>query len=933
MFSELFKFARSSILGVFVLILALSFWGCASRSSSGKGSRPDKNIQLKHINGISVSDENGSETVNIKGDGLLTYTSIKQPFPLSVILYFPETDIDVTETENEPDSELINSIKVSQLAEKDHTSRVEILLKKDVLYEVRRDESGLNVIFNDFEETAESEVLAETETTVPEEEVKMAQTDLVDMEPKTEPAEADPEFAMEADELPPLRDASILESVFASKFSDNIKINLKANGLIKDYKVFTLKNPARIVFDVFNIKTSYRKEQVIQVGEEFVEKVRYCTHPDSLRIVIDTKDNYLKQFEAVTTANGLAIQVGNVQTGPTGSLVAAGAVATPAMDVETAPEGEISEVRAKPSWINRIEFSSEEKGKSSVLIGTTHPIDFEVTKADEKQVQLTLVNAKLPKYRQRPLITTRFESAVDRIIPVASPSVSGNSIVIFELREAVPYFVEQEGNLLHVRFEASTVAPKPIEETNLPSWKTVLNETVAEMETAGVAPPPVEPGAEVMTESLDMAGDVPVEQAGEEGPDAEVEKKKEFTGKKIALDFYKTDIQNVFRILRDVSGKNFAIDKDVSGTVTITLDKPVPWDQVLDLILKMNQLGQVYEGDIVRIATLATLKEEESLRQEAMEAKQKSNEQEKALESLVTEYIPINYSNAEKDIKSHLEMILTKERGSISVDARTNQIIMVDVPEKIELARNIVKKLDKVTPQVIIEARIVEANTSFARELGTEWGMKSEDVYNSDLKGDYNANIAMNNPIESTLSNIGFSFEKIGGTPFVLDAKLSAMESQGEGKIVSSPKIVTLDNNKATIKQGIEYPYAVIDDGDVSIEFKAIDLLLEVTPHVTSDNRIAINIKITKNDIFQETSPPALTTKEVETELLINDGDTIVIGGIIKTTKRDLDEGWPILSKLPGVGWLFKVSKRNDDKEELLIFLTPTIVQLEQPHI
>jgi hypothetical protein len=116
-------------------------------------------------------------------------------------------------------------------------------------------------------------------------------------------------------------------------------------------------------------------------------------------------------------------------------------------------------------------------------------------------------------------------------------------------------------------------------------------------------------------------------------------------------------------------------------------------------------------------------------------------------------------------------------------------------------------------------------------------------------------------------------------------------------------------------------------------EFKAIDLLLEVTPHVTSDSRISINIKITKNDIYEETSPPALTTKEVETELLINDGDTIVIGGIIKTTKRDLDSGWPILSKLPGIGWLFKMSKSNDEKEELLIFLTPTIVQLEQPHI
>jgi type IV pilus assembly protein PilQ len=198
----------------------------------------------------------------------------------------------------------------------------------------------------------------------------------------------------------------------------------------------------------------------------------------------------------------------------------------------------------------------------------------------------------------------------------------------------------------------------------------------------------------------------------------------------------------------------------------------------------------------------------------------------------------------------------------------------------------------------------------------------------ANLAGD----MVMNFPAQGASSSLGFVFDKIGGTPFLLNARLNALETNGEGKIISSPKIVTLDNKKARIKQGIEWPYLERDDsGGSSVSYKDIDLLLEVTPHVTPDNRVSMEILITKNDIdsiFQ--GVPSLSTNEAVTELLVNDGDTIVIGGIMKSRRTYGVQGFPWLSKIPVLGWFFRTEKEERDANELLIFITPRIVQLEQ---
>jgi type IV pilus assembly protein PilQ len=573
---------------------------------------------------------------------------------------------------------------------------------------------------------------------------------------------------------------------------------------------------------------------------------------------------------------------------------------------------------ANTAWVNKIDFLSESDGKSTLVIRTTDTVDFNIKKVTSERIEIHLLNTAIPDYRQRPLITTRFNSAVNRILPSQLDNKK-ESVISIELRESVPYVAEQAGNTLFVHFEASRIPPKPLEQAQLPAWQRVLSGVDGEVD---IVLPPMEP--KTVTVSYDAGsestGALEPQLQGEElfKDDTELQmllgqRRKTFTGEKIALDFYDTDIKNVFRILREVSGQNFAIDRDVTGRVTMTLDKPVPWDQVLDLVLRMNQLGMVHEGAIVRIATAETLKSEEDLRRAQLESLRKAREEVKALEPLVTRYIAVSYSNAATEIRPHLENILTQGRGSVTVDSKNNQIIITDTAAVVKHAEEVVRRIDKVTAQVVIEARVVEVTTDFSRELGIIWSAG----FGPGLLGDFavNTDMAMNFPSQSA-SNIGINFSRLSGVPFVLNARLNALESTGEGRILSSPKIMTLDNKKARIKQGLEFPYLERDSaGGSSVKFKDIDLLLEVTPQVTPDNRISMTIFITKNDVATITAGvPSVSTNEAETELLVNDGDTIVIGGIIKASETLGQDGFPGLARIPcwaGCSKIPRASKRT----------------------
>lgn len=890
---------------VFVISMAL-FWGCAATQATRKDpSAPaEKSAEaVKTINGIQASETGLVTEIRVLGSDVLTYTSVKQPSPLGVILYFPDTAFvsDNTQVGSIQDGDIVGSVELSAISENASTTRLAILLKKDTPYEVSRDGTDLVITFT---------MAAGSETPSPA---------------STETAEA--KTAASATSTAATR----LIQVASQTGPNGVSIDILADGTIENYKSFTISNPARIVFDLFNISSPIEKEQRVAVDTPWVKQVRHYGYPDRVRVVLDTEDSYLSAFSAVPSANGLVIQVGDASSKNTGDTSAAGA--------PTGPTPKTVVASAEAAWINRIDFASEETGKSTVIVGTTLPVNYDIQKTAENRLKLELYKTKLPDYRRRPLITTRFTSAVDRITPMQPASMPDTAVIIVEMREAVPYFVEQTDNLLMVHFEPSAVPPQPLDTAKLPDWQQVIEEGVPTAETPMVSASEMPAEEKIAVDETDQPG-MEISDGGT-GPAADAPRmlpgaQKQYTGEKIALDFYETDIKNVFRILREISGKNFAVDKDVTGQVTLSLDRPVPWDQVLDLILKMNGLGMTMEGDIIRIATNQTLANEREIAQARMTAAQETAEQARALEPLVTEYIPVNYANAQGDVLP--QIATTPERGQVTVDARNNQIIITDTAEMVRRARETVQRIDKVTPQVLIEARIVEANKTFTRAIGTQWNSTAGPIFTKEFaggllpEGALDLTMAATNPVAG-LGSIGLNFTKLTGTPFsLLNAQLSASESQGLIKIISAPRILTLDNKQAIIKQGLAYPLTKIDaDGNTTVEFQDVALELQVTPHVTPDNRISLAIRITNNEIGAViNNQTSFTTKEANTELLVNDGDTLVIGGIRKSTKRDNESGLPVLKNMPLLGWMFKQQDKTDNLEELLIFITPKIVLLEQ---
>ncbi|MCD4742207.1 MAG: secretin and TonB N-terminal domain-containing protein, partial [Desulfobacteraceae bacterium] len=376
--------------------------------------------------------------------------------------------------------------------------------------------------------------------------------------------------------------------------------------------------------------------------------------------------------------------------------------------------------------LSEIEFNVEDEGYTELTLTTSHPIKYSFSKGNKGILYLNLSKTDIPRRHKRPFETKYFKSAVSRILPIQK---SKNSKIEISMREKVPYQVVQDNNIITVRFEPSSIEPpkftkaekiaaqKAAEGNNskvasreLTPPKTFDNPKQAKPETAenykkdeGSKPTSAVKNSPKVTQVTTPAT---TKLTPQEIAYKAMVGETEYTGEKIKLDFYETDIKNVFRILSGISSKNFAIDKNVTGNVTLTLDKPIPWDQVLDLVLSMNQLGKTETGDVIRIATQATLSNEAKQKHAKFETMQKAKQAQEALQPMITEYIPINYANAATDIMPHVKKILTPKRGSVSVDTRTNMIIITDTKEVVDKTKHLIYTLDNVTPQIMISAKI-----------------------------------------------------------------------------------------------------------------------------------------------------------------------------------------------------------------------------------
>jgi len=423
-------------------------------------------------------------------------------------------------------------------------------------------------------------------------------------------------------------------------------------------------------------------------------------------------------------------------------------------------------------------------------------------------------------------------------------------------------------------------------------------------------------------------------------------------GRRIDLDLKDADIHNILRLLADVGKVNIITADDVSGSVTIRL-RNVPWEQALDVVLQAKSLGMVRQGNLIRVAPASVLQKERELRLAAQK-------QEFELAPLETRLIPVSYAQAD-DLQNRAKELLSP-RGSIAVDDRTNVLVTRDIAGNLDHIEELVHSLDTQTPQVLVEARIVEATSRYLRDIGIQWGGDASMTgatgnptgvafpSNLSLAGgasDSNTVAAGLNPIQRQVTNpnfavnlpatvgqgqggaIGFNLGSIDNN-FNLGIRLSAAEASGMVRIVSSPRVLTLDNSEARINQGTLIPFSQVSAQGVQTTFQEAKLQLLVKPHVTADGAIAMHVKINRDEPdFNQTSArgdPTILKREAETDLLVADGHTAVIGGIYtRNTGRNLDQV-PLFGDIPIIGWLFQRRRASDTRNELVIFLTPRIV-------
>lgn len=422
-----------------------------------------------------------------------------------------------------------------------------------------------------------------------------------------------------------------------------------------------------------------------------------------------------------------------------------------------------------------------------------------------------------------------------------------------------------------------------------------------------------------------------------------------YTGKKVTFNFKNIDITNALKLISEMSNLNIIMSDDVRGTLTMRL-VDVPWDQALDLILSSQGLGKNLSGNVMRIAPISVLRREHK---EALEGVKDVE----MLEPLITEPIQLSFARVD-EIKKMLDAsrlnvstqggdgasagqaAILSPRGTYLVDKRTNTLIVTDTAQAINNVKRFISIIDKPVEQVLIEARIVEATDNFTREFGIRWGGQFS-TQRTAANGSPNLQVGSSGASDGFLVDLPAAAAASGGVVGVswgaiskllnLDLELSAAEIEGETKVISSPRILTANGGTAIISQGSDVPFVTpaSGSGPATVEFKKAELKLEVTPQITANKTVILDVDITKDAPTGVTvqGNPILSTKKVSTSLQVKDGETIVIGGIFTRDKSNNESGVPGMKEIPILGWLFKTKKKVNDKTELLIFLTPTIVQ------
>lgn len=658
----------------------------------------------------------------------------------------------------------------------------------------------------------------------------------------------------------------------ASLPGDRVELKLSFDQPVTAPKGYTIEQPARIALDLpgVNNKLGVRNKEL---GSGNARSVTVVEAGDRTRLIVNL--TALAPYSTRVQGNDLFVVIGGDQAArttsasvPAPSLPRSGAAQAPAP--ATNPAGRVfsSVPRLAGKAIRNIDFKRGDDGEGNVIIDLSETGISPDIQEQGGKIRLNFGKTQLPDALRVRLDVKDFATPVQF---VNASSQAGDTVITIEPTGVYDYLAYQTDNKL-------TISVKPL--------------TAKEKEQRA---------AERFT----------------------------YTGEKLSLNFQDIDVRSVLQLIADFTGLNLVASDTVQGNITLRLQN-VPWDQALDLVLKTKGLDKRQIGNVLLIAPADEIAARE--RQEL-----ESQKQIQELAPLRRELIQVNYAKAADMAK--LFQSVTKadagqsERGSITVDDRTNSIIAYQTQDRLDELRRIVSQLDIPVRQVMIEARIVEANVNYNKQLGVSWSGSRSGNGNFTISGGATSSTGTNSPfvdlgVNGATSGIGVGF-LTGST--TLDLQLSAMEASGNGEIVSQPKVVTSDKETAKILRGTEIPYQESSSsGSTSTAFKEAALSLEVTPQITPDNRIIMEVKVNKDapdyqNRFGNGAPP-ISKNEVNAKVLVADGETIVIGGVFSNTQSKSTSKVPLLGDVPYVGRLFRRDLVTDEKVELLVFLTPRIM-------
>jgi len=881
------------LLAVFVLTVFAGI--LATTHSQAASSEKAQTI----IQSVQVTGDDASAELVITTSAPVTYTSYKTAAPARMVVDFSQAIPADNLADQVPGRAAFKGVSIKRYdTDAGSLTRMEIELVHDgepVVAPSADKPNTLRITFPGFKPVALAAAVEAKPTTI---EPQVPSQPVV--EPAAQTAAAKPDASSPVTETTPTVTAIVSRAE---------AIQIQVTGTVTEFKTFRLNKPERVVIDIPGVKSA-ADLKIVSLNAAGISTARVGSYADKVRIVLDAAngglpdatlakndDGILVSFPAVSTQTAAAVQPSEAKpqaevkqepkVQPQAAAPVQVAASTKKAKSEPAPAA-----AALRTQVEAIDFQALE-GMSRVSVKVRGDLATEPPAKKAGFVSFKILNAQLPKNLQRSFEAREFKSPVLRITPIQVRSKKGEDTIIrVAMRAEADYSLRTEADMVYLEFK--------YDET--PVAKASGDATTAQ--------------------STKASAQAAVEQQLMQTPSADG--RRVYTGRKVTLEFADAEVRKIFQLLSEVSNKNFVLGDEVAGTISLKLVN-VPWDQALDIILDTKGLDKREEGNIVLIRGKGKFK---SLLDEEAEIRKATLKS----EPLETAMFDVNYADL-ATITGQFAALKT-DRGMITQDARTNKVIVKDVKTAINDMRALLKSLDVPERQVMIEARIVEATTSFTRSLGVNWGIHYRDgtasiagINTFDTSfGGLASNVAPSTGVGGQPgAAAGISFGTLGSN-IKLDMRLNAAVSAGLVRIVSTPRVATLNHKSAKITQGQQIPYTSSTSDKVETKFVEAALALEVTPHINPNGTIVLKIDAKNDSPGSGGSPPPINKKQATTEMMLRDGETTVIGGIYVERDTNSDEGVPFLKDVPFLGGLFKSDSVEKTRTELLIFITPRIL-------